>query len=104
MSRKWFVFLCLGTLFMLLLTAVACSSSEEPLPTAVPTIPAIAAATSTPTLNPTFTPEPTADVTEIAPTATPFATVTPDTHLHRPAGHCAGRAGGFWHGPQPADR
>ena len=77
MSRKWFTFLCLGSLFVLLNTAVACNSAEEqPLPTVAPTIAAVAAATEAPTLIPTFTQEPAVEVEEVVPTATPFPTVT----------------------------
>ncbi|MCB8980496.1 MAG: DUF3048 domain-containing protein [Ardenticatenaceae bacterium] len=77
MSRKWFTFLCLGSLFVLLNTAVACNRAEDqPLPTVVPTIAAVTAATEPPTLIPTFTQEPTAEVEAVVPTATPFPTVT----------------------------
>ena len=76
MSRKWFTFLCLGSVFVLLNLAVACNNAEErPLPTIAPTLSAIAA-TDTPAIVPTFTQEPTAETVEIAETATPFPTVT----------------------------
>ncbi|MCA9953824.1 MAG: DUF3048 domain-containing protein [Anaerolineales bacterium] len=76
MSRKWFTFLCLGSVFVLLNLAVACNNADErPLPTIAPTLSA-SAATDTPAIVPTFTQEPTAEIAEIVATATPFPTVT----------------------------